>query len=57
VRSAYLFIITDKARSKGRKVGGVGVMKDEERKLDEIEASQVERGKVVSRGEGSGEGV
>ena len=43
----------------GRKVEGVGVMKDKELKLDEIEASHtlVDRGKVVSKEEGSGEGV
>jgi hypothetical protein len=35
VRSASLLIITDKASPKGRKVGGVGVMKDGEIKLDE----------------------
>ncbi len=36
------------------KVEGVGVMKDKELKLEEIETSHtlVERGKVMSRGEG-----
>ena len=35
----YVFIITDKAKIVGEEVKGVGVMKDEELKLEEIEAS------------------
>ena len=34
-----MFIITDKAKLVGEEVKGVGVMKDEELKLEEIEAS------------------
>ena len=34
-----MFIITDKAKLVGEKVKGVGVMKDEELKLEEIEVS------------------
>ena len=34
-----VFIITDKAKLVGEEVKGVGVMKDEELKLEEIEAS------------------
>ena len=33
------FNITDKPRTKGRKVEGVGAMKDKELKLEEIESS------------------
>jgi hypothetical protein len=46
--------MTDKARAKGRKVEGVGVMKDKVRKLEEIEAShtlgEVGEGRVQGRG-------
>jgi hypothetical protein len=50
-----LFIITDKARAKGgRKVEGVGAMKDEELKLEEIQVSHTLGGAgESSRGEGS----
>ena len=34
-----VFIITDKAKLVGEEVKGVGVMKDEEIKIEEIEAS------------------
>jgi hypothetical protein len=34
-----VFIITDKAKLVGEEVKGVGVMKDEEIKFEEIEAS------------------
>ena len=34
-----MFIITDKTKLVGEEVKGVGVMKDEELKLEEIEAS------------------
>ena len=34
-----MFIITDKAKLVGEEVKGVGVMKDEEIKIDEIEVS------------------
>ncbi len=34
-----MFIITDKAKVVGEEVKGAGVMKDEELKLEEIEAS------------------
>jgi hypothetical protein len=34
-----VFIITDKAKLVGEEVKGVGVMKDEELKLEEFEAS------------------
>ena len=34
-----VFIITDKAKLVGEEVKGVGVMKDEKRKLEEIEVS------------------
>jgi hypothetical protein len=34
-----VFIITDKAKLVGEEVKGVGVMKDEELKLEEIEVS------------------
>jgi hypothetical protein len=34
-----MFIITDKAKPVGEEVKGVGVMKDEEIKLEEIESS------------------
>jgi hypothetical protein len=34
-----VFIMTDKAKLVGEEVKGVGVMKDEELKLEEIEAS------------------
>ena len=36
-----VFIITDKAKLVGEEVQGVGVMKDEEIKLEEIEASHI----------------
>ena len=35
----FVFIITDKAKLVGKEVKGVGVMKDEELKLEEIEVS------------------
>ena len=36
----FVFIITDKAKLVGEEAKGVGVMKDEEIKLEEIEASR-----------------
>ncbi len=38
-RQSSVFIITDKAKLVGEEVKGVGVMKDEELKFEEIEAS------------------
>ena len=35
----FVFIITDKAKLVGEEVKGVGVMKDEELKFEEIEGS------------------
>ena len=46
-----MFIITDKAKLVGEEVKGVGVMKDEELKLEEIEASHTLGGtRNLSRG-------
>ena len=39
IKFMYVFIITDKAKLVGEEVKGVGVMKDEELKLEEIETS------------------
>ncbi len=50
----------EKARANGgRKEVRCGFMEEQKPKLEEIEASHTpgERGKFVSRGEGSGEGV
>ena len=53
-----MFIITDKAKAKGggirRKVGGVGVMKGNELKLKEIEASHTLGGAGEGRVQGKG---
>ncbi len=39
VTVVYVFIITDKAKVVGEETRGVGVMKDEDLKIEEIEAS------------------
>ena len=56
--SGLLFMITDKARATGKKVEGVGAMRDKELKLVAVNASRTlvePEGRV--QGEGNGEGV
>ena len=55
-----MFIITDKTKLRGKEVEGVGVMKDEDLKFEEIESSHTIGGTRVGevvRGEGRGAGV
>ena len=42
-----VFIITDKAKLVGEEAKGVGVMKDEELKIEEIEVSHTLGGSVI----------
>lgn len=57
LEQGFVFIITDKTKTRGRKVGGAGVVKDNEQNRYWILSHYVEWGKVVYKGVGSGEGV